>query len=157
MPSIPRKKFNIGVTGTREGITADQQAIFDKAIGQYVLDYHGSHSVNFHHGCHIGADMQAAIIVNDYNINIIAHPPIEDDCVGVYQGISSEILEPLPYVERDRKIVDVSDLMFVFPKDFDLDNNSGTVTTYKYALQQNKPYIIIYPDGTITDTSCLWK
>jgi len=129
-----------GMTGTQYGLTTAQ---FDAAV-ELVSSLTG----DFHHGDCIGADLSLAEIATELKLNVIAHPPEKSDKRAFHK--SHAILDPLPYLERDYKIVDAVDLMFAFPKGFNEERRSGTWTTIRYARKRKKPLVIVWPDGTMT-------
>ena len=132
----------IGFTGTRNGITKDQERrIVQLAI---LLEIH-----EFHHGDCIGSDIKAHKVIKKLNANIkiIIHPPSYTGCRAYCRG--NIILTPLPYLDRNRDIVDSSDILIATP-DTKERVRSGTWSTVRYARRKGKEVIIINPNGEIT-------
>lgn len=135
--------INIGITGTRKGANKVQQiAISQKLKGV-------SH---FHHGCAVGVDIKAAQMAHNSGIYVVGHPGMD-----VHGNVRSNITnfdnhteEPLPFLQRNRIIVDASNLMLAVPKDMQEERRSGTWYTVRYCRTVNKPLIILWPDGTET-------
>jgi len=113
-----------GFTGTREGMSKKQQMDLAKR-----LRYHGIEE--FHHGDCRGADEQAHLVAQILELKIVGHPPLIDNhrafCI-----FDVEML-PLPYLERNRKIVDSVEILFVAPLTMHEELRSGTWATYRYA------------------------
>ena len=144
----------IGITGTREGMSDIQRTKFTSAVVGLIKKF-GVENIKFVHGDCLGVDVQAAEIVTELGIYTIARPPIKEEQRAFHK--SNEILEQEGYLERDRKIVDTSDVMFVITKNDNLNLKSGTIYTYKYALKKNKPYVLILPNGTGTNATNFWN
>lgn len=138
---------SIGFTGTREGLTdAQWHALYD-AIGW------GADAVTFHHGDCVGADGAFDVMARGRGDRIV-HPP-EDDRLryGATGGgrHELELREPKPYLDRNRDIVDESDLLIACPKETTEQVKGGTWYTVRYARSVGKPITIIWPDGTTTN------
>ena len=134
----------VGFTGTRDGMTKQQIEWFKKYINNNIIS-------EFHHGACKGADVQAHQIVWDAItsvLKIIVHRPINRKYEGIYRNTDCDVIE-LPrkdYLERDRDIVNQTDVLIAMPKSDD-ENRSGTLYTINYAKKQSKEVIIVYPDG----------
>lgn len=115
----------------------------------------------FHHGDCVGADAQAHEIVADLfpDVDIHIHPPTKDDyranCFQRTQQLSLErslkiFQHPTrPYLDRNRDIVDSSDLVLAAPNTYGEVLRSGTWATVRYAWKINTPIIIVNPDGSL--------
>ena len=133
--------MNIGFTGTQKGMTDEQQSVLKKIF--YKLK-----PVSFHHGCCIGADHQAGQIADSIPIaNIILHPPINTSKMA--KCIGDVTRQPKEYLDRNHDIVDETNILVGTPKEYIEELRSGTWATIRYAKKNNKPVIIIYPDGNI--------
>jgi hypothetical protein len=125
-----------GFTGTREGMTERQKTALSLIIDGFGL---------FRHGDCIGADEEAAHVVNTVNTTmIIAHPPINPK-LRSKTTINDLVLPEKEYLERDRDIVDNSDVLIAAPKSLTPEPRSGTWYTINYAKAQGKPIIILHP------------
>lgn len=135
----------IGVTGARQGATRAQL----RTLTNTLLDYYQTEIVYFHHGACQGVDEQAALIARSLKFRVIAHPPESYKYLSmVALGVSHMQLPKLPYLERDRVVVDKSNLLIALPAMSTPQPRSGTWYTYNYAKEQNKTAILILPDGT---------
>lgn len=133
--------MKIGFTGTQKGMTKEQKEEFSK----YIL---GVDITEFHHGDCIGADEEAHKIVNDAfeSVVIITHPPIEDKKRSFVYGVTAR--KAKPYLERNKDIVNETDMLIACPKSDKEELRSGTWSTIRYAKMMGKRMIIIYPDGS---------
>jgi hypothetical protein len=130
-----------GFTGTKNGMTCRQKTAFGK-IAIHLRD--GS---EFHHGDCVGADEEAhdivAVVRESYVINIICHPPINPKARALTD--CNKYRKKKPYLDRNRDIVDESDVLIAAPKSLCEELRSGTWATIRYARRQGKPVIILDP------------
>lgn len=138
---MTNKIIKIGFTGTQQGMTDSQKRV----ISTFIFKLKGNSE--FHHGDCIGADTDFhKIIVETYN-KIIIHPPINSKKRSFCKA--DVILECKEYLDRNKDIVDNTDILFVVPSSKIEQLRSGTWSTYRYAIKKNKPIFIFYPDGTM--------
>lgn len=132
--------MKIGVTGTREGASIDQ-------IDQVTefLQLHRAEGRELHHGDCRGVDVEVAEIARALGYRIVCHPPLSNEQQGFFGG--DEINKPAGYLQRDRAIVDATELLIVVPLQTTWQPKGGTWYTASYAKKKTKPYIIFYPDG----------
>lgn len=129
----------VGFTGTRKGMNIRQQA----NIRRFLLEHDVTEA---HHGDCLGSDADFHLICNDMHIPVVVHPP-DDDRWRAYCH-SPTILEPKPYLERDRDIVAVADVLLATPKEDHAPKNlrgSGTWYTINNAVEQETPHEIFKP------------
>lgn len=140
--------MNVGFTGTREGMTDAQKLTFRVAIIEPVED---PGKLDFHYGCCVGADTDAARIVYHRGYRrIVGHPPNCDvNLSETALGFNTENHDPLPYLARNKRIVDACDVLVACPKGPE-EQRSGTWSTVRYARKQKKRILIIWPDGRVT-------
>ena len=131
-----------GFTGTRNGMTQKQKEAFRDTIILLEID-------KFHHGDCIGADFLAHEIIKNINTNIkiIIHPPSYAKYRAFCKG--NVILGQRPYLDRNKDIVDHSDLLIATPGEFKEKLRSGTWSTIRYARKKNKSIYIMMPDGKV--------
>lgn len=122
----------VGFTGTREGMSDKQKETLAWLFDSIYVD-------EFHHGDCIGADKDAHIIVCDSgsSAKIVIHPPINTSkrayCISIGEGYHNmEELSPYEYLERNKHIVDASQLLIVAPENYIESTRSGTWSTYRY-------------------------
>jgi hypothetical protein len=129
----------VGFTGTQRGMTKAQRERLTSDV------FNAIHIDEFRHGDCEGADETASRIANDFNVQVIIHPPLDPKkrafCIG-------HTLTPKPYLERNHDIVDACNLLIATPGQKQEQLRSGTWATIRYATKKGKPVLIIYPDGT---------
>jgi hypothetical protein len=130
---------NIGFTGTRYGLNTMQINKIKDLLCNAIKD---CNYVEVHHGDCKGADSDFHNICESIgNIHIVVHPP-DNDIMRAFCN-SKEIKDKKPYLERNKNIVDISDILIACP----IDNNeilrSGTWSTIRYAKKNNVHTIII--------------
>lgn len=130
--------MKVGVTGTREGANAYQLA----ELRTVLTELKGT---EFHHGDCKGVDVEAAAIAKELGYRVVCHPPKSSEQQGFFGG--DEMREPLGYLQRDRNIVDATDVLLVVPLQNEWQPKGGTWYTASYAKKSKKPYIIFYPNG----------
>lgn len=128
-----------GFTGTRNGATEEQKF----AIEYFLQTLQAS---ELHHGDCVGADADAHWIAKRLGIKVVIHPPKLEGYRAFCEG-AAQIHEPLPYLERNRRIVDETYLLLACPKEHTMILRSGTWSTVRYARKTGKRVIVIYPDG----------
>ena len=145
--------LHVGFTGTRRGMTTRQELAFQRVLG-------GLGAVTaFHHGDCIGADYQAHEIAAMLDIPIVIHPPIDGSrrafcatSTDLASWCVAEIRKPLPYLERNRAIVDASSVLIAVPYEARGSvPRSGTWSTVRYAVKRGVTVIVIRPDGTVEE------
>lgn len=128
--------MKVGFTGTRQGMSQAQKE-------QFVLLMYDLHPTEFHHGDCEGADAEAHDIIREFfpTCKIVVHPPVSNYLRAFKQG--DEILEPLPYLVRDKKIVDATHYLIGAPLCDIEEKGSGTWYTIKYASETLKNRTIL--------------
>ena len=136
--------MKVGFTGTQTGITPPQ---FDLLV-EVLQELH--EVTEAHHGDCIGADSEFSVTVDAiFGIGKIhCHPPDKDKkrafCrVDKMYGI-------LPYLVRNRNIVNATDILIACPKGPERKRGSGTWQTIRYARKQKGVVVILWPDGKYT-------
>lgn len=126
------------MTGSRKGMT-----VLAKEKLQIFLDH--NIVTEGHHGDCIGADQIFHNILVKNVIKTYIHPPID----GKYRAfcIGNFIYEKKEYLERNKKIVDETDILIAFPSEKEEQLRSGTWSTIRYARKQGKEIYIIFPNG----------
>ena len=132
--------MKVGVTGTREG--ANEQQL--KKVAEFMLSLGPGHEL--HHGDCKGVDVEVAAIARYLGWRIVCHPPKSSEQQGFYGG--DEIREARGYLQRDRQIVDETELLLVVPLQDEWQKKGGTWYTHDYAVKKSKPVKIFYPNRT---------
>ncbi len=125
---------NIGISGTRHGMNAKQK---DK-LASLLMKYKDDGAKNFRHGDCEGVDVEAVEIAEKLGYWIIKHP-------GPF-GVGSKADEtwpPLPFLVRNKVIVDASDIVLIVPHTNGEVLRSGTWSTYRYAKKKSIRYVIV--------------
>ena len=155
------RRIKVGFTGTKNGMDADQKAelvvLFTRLVGEY-------DEIDFHHGDCVGADAQAARLVDlvrrnlirefgpnpSCRVKIVCHPGYppnhpEVDKYRAFTTCNDEIREPKPFIARDHDIVDETDEMIATPVSEVEERASGTWTTVRYARKREKKVTVLNP------------
>ena len=128
---------HIGFTGTQIKLP---KVRYD-ALRAKLLPLHGF-SIVFHHGDCIGSDAIAHHIAKDLGFKIHIHPP---NISTLRAKCKADIVErPLPYLQRNKFIVDACQLIFAMPKNpKEEELRSGTWATVRYARKTGKRVIFV--------------
>ena len=139
--------MKIGFTGTQIGMSAEQKRAFSKICSVIIND---SKINELRHGDCIGADEDAHNIIRELSdkISIHIHPPKIKDKRAFCENFF-KIHEEKDYLNRNRDIVNSSDILIATPKEDIEQLRSGTWATIRYAKKQNISVVIIFPDGTL--------
>lgn len=125
--------IHVGFTGSRDGMSARQRA---RLI--LLLTFSRSGPGVLHHGDCVGADAEAHAVALDCGWSVVVHPPIESPlrahCAGPDDRVS--VLAPLPYLERDRAIVDACSFLLAAPRSN--ERRGGTWYTIGYAKRTGR-------------------
>jgi hypothetical protein len=126
--------MNYGFTGSREGMTIQQKK------GLWLLLREGDRLA---HGDCIGADDHANHLAQNARCATVALPgPVP--ALRAYSP-STVVHEPRPFMERNRLIVDESDVLIAAPRTLQEETRSGTWATIRYARKRGVPVIILDP------------
>ncbi len=145
---------SIGTTGSRSGMSNNQKTSLVSILNQLIS--FNNKIIEIHHGDCVGSDSQFHNICVDIipNISIIIHQPEKDilranmHLLKPRNGEIVSLKNKLSYLNRNKKIVDNSDILIAFPSSINEVMYSGTWSTIRYAKKMNKKIIIIFPDGT---------
>ena len=126
-----------GFTGTRSGLNKNQVDSINKLFSSNIDD-----TIELHHGDCIGADKDMHDLCVIKNIKVIIHPPNDDKLRAFCK--SDNILGELPYLKRNKKIVDDTSYIIACPWSEKEQLRSGVWSTIRYARKKNKPvYLFI--------------
>lgn len=135
-----------GFTGTREGLTFDQKRV----IRAELLNLDPSEA---HHGDCVGGDDEFHVRCLLLAIPVHIHPPLDDRYRAWCKG-AEVVYPPLPYLERNKVIVDSVDFMLACPKE-DTEpkpaRGQGTWSTIRHARRVLVPMKIIWPNGEVQE------
>lgn len=135
--------MRIGFTGTQHGMSAIQKLELVDILTIIMTETPDS---EFHHGDCIGADAEAAIIAARLNFIVVGHPP---NITTKRAFFKSDLTVPaLPYLARNKKIVDSCQLLIAAPNEDIEVLRSGTWSTVRYARKTNVPvYVMLNNDN----------
>ncbi len=128
--------------GTRHGATADQ-------LVKLIETLYKIGATEIHHGDCIGVDEQAHNVARELFLNIVIHPPQVDVKRAFCEGKKVTVLEPLPYLDRNKQIVNETDLLIALPGQVEEQLRSGTWATVRYAQRLHRPFVLITPAGKV--------
>jgi hypothetical protein len=141
----------VGFSGTRKGCRKAQYAALKDVLGRELAE---DGSV-LHSGDCVGCDEEAFMAAASLGRKNILHPPevgtLRAFCDRLDIVADIETLPALPYIARNRAIVDACDVVVVCPDDFEESRWSGTWSTYRYAMRQKKRTIVVWPDGRMEE------
>lgn len=135
----------VGITGTRNGWTRQQQHIVTEILFYKFFS-------KFRHGDCKGSDKLFHYFVTlemKRNEDIYIHPPNSNSLRAFCQ--SPNILPSKPYLDRNWDIANEVDVLLATPKEMQEIIRSGTWSTVRYARKLKKIIYIIFPDGTIKE------
>jgi hypothetical protein len=135
--------MDIGFTGTR---TELPKAQYDSLRFWLSVRKKAMPNIRARSGDCVGADKAFHGIAVELDWYTIGHIPNKDQFRAFCTY--NEVTEPLPYLMRNRDIVDGSNIIVACPKEFDHQPKGGTWYTIDYARRIGKPLLIVYPDGT---------
>jgi hypothetical protein len=120
--------MTLGFTGTRKGMTAGQKTQLRDFF--YAITLNGDDAAEykheFHHGCAVGADTEAAAAARRHKCIVFEHP-----------------IDARGPLERNRDIVAACDLLIAAPETDTEQLRSGTWATVRYARAAGKPVVML--------------
>jgi len=128
------------LTGTRDGMSSAQQLGLKEIL-------HGCYPENatLHHGGCRGADTEAHTTVACLATRIIRPGDWQRHAYWAKRGDYHELLEPRPYLDRNKDIVRACDMLIAAPRTLTEELRSGTWATIRYARKQGVAVIILDP------------
>ncbi len=140
--------MKIGFTGTRRGMTDSQKTALRALLKSFQKE---SMAFECHHGDCVGADDEFANMAAEVYrclTRIVCHPPAND----IHRACNPRFNEMRPrkkYHDRNRDIVDETQVLIACPAEMTPQPRGGTWWTNNYAGQKGKPTYLILPDGTV--------
>ena len=130
----------VGFTGTQRGMTPRQkEAVLGVLVAHDVVEVH--------HGDCIGADQQMHALARTLNLRIVLHPP-EDEVKRAF--CSADVVRAaLPYLARNERIVDETEMLIATPKSYREEVRSGTWATVRRARKAQKEVVVVWPNGDV--------
>jgi hypothetical protein len=137
--------FELSFTGTQKGMT-DAQFYSIQGLVRKCHSKHGK--TRAHHGDCIGADEEFDVICRAQGFWMVGHPPTNSSKRAFCKF--DEIRKPLPYLERNKAIVNEGNFLIAAPETPEEVLRSGTWSTIRYARKVGRKYVIVLPDGSFT-------
>lgn len=140
--------MKLGFSGTRQGLTEEQMAMMRSLL--MILDRDDTVA----HGDCVGADLEFhRMAVNRGVLKIVVHPPV----MSTYRAFVPpaqvhRMMEPRPYLERNKAIVDESRVLVAAPGSEVMHSRGGTWSTVRYARKIKVPTIVVPPSGKVSTT-----
>lgn len=135
--------MKIGITGSRHGMTHEQR----ERVFKMLKDNYDKGN-ELHHGDCLGVDVEVATYAKSLGFRVICHPPSKDFMRAYHD--SHEFRDKHGYIQRDKNIVDETEVLIAVPNSLTPKKHSGTWFTYNYALSQNKLTFLVLPEGGST-------
>lgn len=135
--------IKVGFTGTREGLTEQQL----KSLEIVLVGEAGRGQLELHHGDCVGADKAAHDLATSHGWLRVVHPPLSWSLRAFCQG--DETLPLKPYLERNRDIVDATEVLVACPKEAQRSRGGGTWHTVWYAASSGREVVVVYPCGRV--------
>ena len=135
--------MKIGITGTRNGMNAEQLQRFKFTLATM----RQSKEDEFHHGDCVGVDVEAAAVARSMGMRTVSHPPVDESLRAHHN--STVILEQKTHFARNRDIVDDVDILFVIPWQDEWQSRGGTWYTHDYAEKKGVETITIWPSEEV--------
>ena len=125
-------------TGTRRGMTPKQIVEVTEKLKSCEPKF-------VKHGDCLGADAQFHDLCLVYGkCQIIIHPPINTSMRAYCKG-AHVMVEPKPYLDRNKDMVIWSNLLIACPSEKEEVLRSGTWSTIRYARKTGTEVVVIYP------------
>lgn len=136
--------MKIGITGTRNGMTVEQQSWLSRFLVSNIVD-------ELHHGDCVGVDEQADDVARGIGIKIVIHPPTTARWRAFcnYRNGKHEVRKGRDYLKRNHDIVRECGLILAFPETEVEQLRSGTWSAVRYARKKCKNVMVISPEGEV--------
>ena len=133
----------VGFTGTQHGVTAAQRYSLLFVLAKARV--RGAKWMD--NGDCIGADNTAGNIWRCLEGLLWLHPPTN---ASKRANMACDFAsEPLPYLDRNRAIVDKCDWLICTPAEMFEQQRSGTWATIRYARKVGRNHAIVWPNGRV--------
>lgn len=108
--------------------------------------------VCLHHGDCVGRDAHAHRLARQLGMLVEIHPPIYGSLRAYCEADYANT--PRRFLTRNRDIVDATEALIAAPKGMEEERRSGTWSTVRYARQQGKRVVVVFPDGSTKIQPC---
>jgi predicted Rossmann fold nucleotide-binding protein DprA/Smf involved in DNA uptake len=131
----------IGFTGTRKGMTQQQHRTVTELVSR------ASTATHVIHGDCIGADYNFHNIAVKAGLSVVLRPCNLSNQRAYSEG-AEKVYEPEKPIARNHKIVSECSGLIACPGKMTEEMRSGTWATIRYARQNSKRVVIVWPDGS---------
>lgn len=129
----------LGITATRYDITVRQMEALEEWIRRADVD-------EVHHGDCMGGDAWAHSIALGVSKHVVVHPPTNHRWRAFCDVTDIVTLRPpLPYLDRNRMIVESCDVLLALPYTQQEVTRSGTWMTIRHARSRGKLVEVVLP------------
>lgn len=136
---------NVGITASREGLSAQQCDALTKILHRLRCEFG---ALLFHHGCCRGGDEIGARLAREAGYFVVGHPPESNKLRSWVK--CDYLMDPLPYLDRDTRIVEWSDFVIGLPQIPEC-SRSGTWYTIREARRLQRRLVVINTAGMIIE------
>jgi hypothetical protein len=123
----------VGFTGSGTFITPHQIRMAELYLHRWYEEFDV-----FHHGDCVVSDITIGCIAEGIGYHVIVHPPTNPKKRAYHQPQNGEILNPKPYLERNRDIATAADVLLATPEGPETIR-SGTWSTIRAAQSLSVP------------------
>lgn len=146
MQQPQKRRFRIGFTGSRKGLTADHQEAVRRQLTE-LIEEHRDDELEAHHGDAIGADAQFHAACQQLEIPVVIHPS-KDHKDRAYCPGAKVTHPPVEFANQSAAIVNLCQILIAAPDGFkERWRGSGTWMTIRAARKAEKTIVLCYPDG----------
>ncbi|MCR4338579.1 MAG: hypothetical protein NUW01_01695 [Gemmatimonadaceae bacterium] len=144
---VPRMTV-LGFTGTQGGLTEAQE----QTLRRVLAHQRRLGADRLLHGCCVGADDTAARAASELRLKVVGLPSAPLGAAKRSDAPNDVEFAPRPPLDRNRVIARSCDMLVACPRQTREVLRSGTWATVRYARRAGKPVLIIWPDGTTSDS-----
>lgn len=130
----------IGFTGSRTGMTDAQKVTMARLLAEL-------RPKQVHHGDAIGSDADFHALARATSAVVVVHPPEDEKDRAFCTG--DRTLPALPYLERNKAIVNACTVLIATPDSEKEQVRSGTWSTIRYAAREKKIMRVVMPNGEV--------
>jgi hypothetical protein len=140
------------ITGPTSGWTIPQEGMFRRYLHWLMTkDVSKPQDITMLNGVAWGVDLTTARIGFDWGLHVVAFPSnlLSAPARHHYAQWVHKIHPPAPPLKRNMTMVKLCEFLIGIPNPAQEIQRSGTWATIRYARHENKPHMLILPDGTL--------
>jgi hypothetical protein len=118
------------------------------------LSWMNPEAYELHHGDCIGSDANVHEMVFEMGWRIVVHPPTDPKKrawvarTKFWDPLRCATVPELPYLDRNKAIVDQTLFLLATPGEKEMKQRSGTWSTVRYAQKLKRPVRLLHRDGS---------